>query len=102
MPQEVDDGERSDTGDGFGDEFDDFEEGAETEDFGDFDDENQPQSIIRGRDTLDEQFANTQQLPLPPSALSPFVSFFNVFNRPRSMTLKNSREGPRVVLMSEN
>lgn len=61
-----------DTGEGFGDDFDDFEAGAESEDFGDFDEgfEQTPVS--------DEEPAEADPLPpsnqsLPPSKY-PFVS----------------------------
>ena len=92
MPQHNHEDEGSDTGEGFRDEFDDFEEGAETEDFGDFDDESQPQLKYREQDLIDEQFTNTQQLPVPPSALSPFVSFFSVFKRPCAKTFQGPLE----------
>ena len=62
----------ADTGEGFGDDFDDFEAGAGDEDFGDFDEGFEQPSIIN-----EEPGEPVPSIPsaqsLPPSA-SPFVS----------------------------
>lgn len=60
---------------GFGDDFDDFEAGAENEDFGDFDDGFQQPA------ESDEELEETESLarpiqPIPPFT-SPFVSIMN-------------------------
>lgn len=59
----------ADGGEGFGDDFDDFEAGADNDDFGDFDDGFEQPS------TSDEESAETDPpvQSLPPST-SPFVS----------------------------
>ena len=57
---------------GFGDDFDDFEAGAEGEDFGEFDD---------GFQEPEEPHGKAEQHVQPdPSSLSPFVSRFNIKN----------------------
>ena len=57
---------------GFGDDFDDFEAGAEGEDFGEFDD---------GFQEPEESPVEAEKQVQPdPSSLSPFVSSFSIVN----------------------
>ena len=69
---EADDDTEADASEGFGDEFDDFEAGAENEDFGDFDEAfEQPPISDEGLAETDPPAPSIQSLP--PST-SPFVS----------------------------
>ena len=63
---------RADADEGFGDDFDDFEAGAENEDFGDFD-EDFEQSSISDEETAETDPPATSVQSLPPWT-SPFVS----------------------------
>ena len=65
--------EGSDDDGGFGDEFDEFEAGADDDDFGDFD-----EGIQQASDLRSEQIAPEPQRPPAPVPESPFVSNYTL------------------------
>ena len=75
---DIHDNTSSQAAEGFGDDFDDFEAGAENEDFGDFDDGFQQPA------DSDEELEETESLARPiqsiPLFTSPFVSIMNNMN----------------------
>ena len=64
---------------GFGDDFDDFEAGAENEDFGDFD--NGFQQPVESDEELEETESPARPIQSIPQFTSPFVSIMNTMNK---------------------
>ncbi|CAD6571512.1 MAG: hypothetical protein ASARMPRED_004620 [Alectoria sarmentosa] len=69
---EADNDTEADAGEGFGDDFDDFEAGAENDDFGDFD-EGFEQFSMSDKEPAETDLPAPSVQPLPPST-SPFVN----------------------------